>query len=129
MSSQPEIRPFARKHANLHRCNTYYLDRAYHNQTFAYQFSIPPGLHGQDIPYTFFNGANNIVVSDSTAVALQEYITSFAIKGAPSGPSLPSFPLYGNDSEIQDLNVTSITQIKDPVANARCLWWQKALYL
>ena len=34
----------------------FYFDRAYNNQTYAYEFSVPPALHGQDIPYTFFNG-------------------------------------------------------------------------
>ncbi|KAL8689466.1 MAG: hypothetical protein Q9218_004871 [Villophora microphyllina] len=109
-------------------CNTLYLDRAFGNQTFAYQFSVPPALHGQDVPYTFFNGPNTAVLSDATAVALQEYITSFAETGVPSGASLPGFPLYGNNSTIINLNATSITEIMDPTANARCLWWQKALY-
>ena len=109
-------------------CNTYYLDRAFGNQTYAYQFSVPPALHGQDIPYTFFNGPNAAVFNDSTAVALQEYITSFAMNGVPSGPTIPLFPLYGNESEIIDLNITSISDIMDPAASVRCLWWQKALY-
>ncbi|KAL8713078.1 MAG: hypothetical protein Q9225_006847, partial [Loekoesia sp. 1 TL-2023] len=39
-------------------CNTLYLDRAFGNQTYAYQFSVPPALHGQDVAYTFFNGPN-----------------------------------------------------------------------
>ena len=109
-------------------CNTYYLDRAFGNQTYAYQFSVPPALHGQDVPYTFFNGPNTAVQSDATALALQEYITSFVIRGSPQVGGLPMFPLYGNDSDIIDLNATSITQIMDPVANSRCLWWQKELY-
>lgn len=112
-------------------CNTRYLDLAYGNQTFAYEFSVPPALHGQDIPYTFFgtsNAADNAnVEADATAVALQEYITSFAEKGAPSGPQLPKFPLYGNNSQIEDLNATSISQIMDDTANARCSWWQLGL--
>lgn len=110
------------------RCNTNYLDRAFLNKTFGYQFSVPPALHGQDVPYTFFNGPSPAVTSDSTALALQEYITSFAENGVPSGKGIPRFPLYGNDSQIIDLNVTSITAFKDPSANERCLWWQKALY-
>ena len=71
---------------------------------------------------------NAAVRSDATAIALQEYITSFAKTGVPSGAGIPSFPLYGNDSTIINLNATSITEIMDPTANARCLWWQKALY-
>ncbi|KAL8708032.1 MAG: hypothetical protein Q9220_007028 [cf. Caloplaca sp. 1 TL-2023] len=109
-------------------CNTLYLDRAFGNKTYAYQFSVPPALHGQDIPYTFFNGPNAQVLSDATAVALQAYITSFATNGVPSGSGIPHFPLYGNNSEILNLNATSITDIMDPTANPRCLWWQKALY-
>lgn len=69
------------------------------------------------------------MVSDPIAVALQEYITSFAINGKPSGPSLPMFPIYSNSTDIIDLNVTSITDIMDPIANDRCDWWQKELYL
>ncbi|KAI4252900.1 MAG: hypothetical protein L6R42_007786, partial [Xanthoria sp. 1 TBL-2021] len=109
-------------------CNTIYLDRAFGNQTYTYQFSVPPALHGQDVDYTFFNGPDAAVVSAATAIALQEYITSFAASGVPGGPSLPQFPLYGNDSRILNLNATSITEITDPIAKERCLWWQKALY-
>lgn len=69
------------------------------------------------------------MVSDPIAVALQEYITSFAIKGQPSGPSLPMFPIYSDATDIIDLNATSITEILDPIANARCDWWQKELYV
>ncbi|KAK4695303.1 hypothetical protein P7C71_g2425, partial [Lecanoromycetidae sp. Uapishka_2] len=110
-------------------CNEYYLDKAFNNQTYAYQFSVPPALHGQDVAYTFFNGPNSAVVSDPAAIALQEYITSFAINGVPSGPSLPAFPIYTNATDIIDLNATSITTIRDPVANQRCDWWQKELYV
>ena len=109
-------------------CNTFYLDRAFGNQTYAYQFSVPPALHGQDIPYTFFNGPSPSVLNDTVAIALQEYITSFAESGKPSGPGIPMFPLYGNNSQILDLNISSIPDIMDPNANARCAWWQKALY-
>lgn len=113
----------------MNSCNTYYLDLAFQNRTHGYQFSAPPALHGQDVPYTFFNGPNSLVISDLTAIALQEYITSFAIKGTPSGPQLPLFPLYGNGSQIVDLGAQSITEIMDPVANERCRWWQKGLYV
>lgn len=91
---------------------------------------MPPALHGQDLAYTFFNGPSSSVVSDPIAVALQEYITSFAINGGqPSGPLLPMFPIYSNASDIIDVNATSITEIMDPIANSRCDWWQKELYV
>lgn len=110
-------------------CNTFYLDKAFDNQTYAYQFSVPPALHGQDVAYTFFNGPSSSVV-DPIAVALQEYITSFAVNGKPTaGPSLPMFPIYSNATDIIDLNATSITETMDPIANFRCDWWQKELYV
>lgn len=109
-------------------CNTNYLDRAFDNKTYAYQFSVAPALHGQDVPYTFFNGPNPAVVNPAIAVALQEYITSFAINGVPSGPGIPMFPMYGVNATEISLNATSIYEMRDPTANARCLWWQKALY-
>ena len=110
-------------------CNTFYLDKAFNNQTYAYQFSVPPALHGQDVAYTFMNGPSMSVTSDSAAMALREYITSFAINGKPSGPTLPMFPLYTNATNINDLNATSITSILDPTANQRCNFWQRALYV
>ena len=110
-------------------CNTNYLARAYKNTTHNYLFSVPPGVHGEDIPYTFFNGAPGAasadVIAPRTATALQEYITSFVINGQPSGPQLPFFPAYGSGATVQDLNATSIMEIRDPAANERCLWWQK----
>jgi carboxylesterase type B len=37
-------------------CNTRFLDTAFKNQTYSYIFSVPEGLHGEDVAYTFFNG-------------------------------------------------------------------------
>ncbi len=109
-------------------CNTNFLNRAYDNNTFAYQFSVPPALHGQDVPYTFYNGPSPAVGNDTVAVALQQYITSFATDGRPSGPGLPVFPLLGTDNELISLDISSISEMSDPTANERCAWWQKALY-
>ncbi|KAA6409016.1 MAG: carboxylesterase family [Lasallia pustulata] len=108
-------------------CNTVYLDHAFGNKTYSYQFSVPPATHGQDVPYTYFNGPSSSVLNDTVAIALQEYITSFTINGVPSGPSIPMFPLYGNNSEVLNLNISRISQIMDPNANARCAFWQKGL--
>ncbi|KAI9842058.1 MAG: hypothetical protein M1837_007483 [Sclerophora amabilis] len=109
-------------------CNAKYLARAYRNSTYNYLYSVPPGLHGEDIPYTFFNGPNPSVLAPSVARALQGYITSFAVNGRPSAPGTPTFGVYGSEAEVQNLNITSIERIPDPLSEARCLWWQKALY-
>ena len=111
-------------------CNTFYLDKAFGNQTYSYFFTIPPALHGQDIPYSYFNGPNpDEVAVPRIAIALQEYITNFAMTGSPNGPGVPNFPIYGPQATVQELNVTGITQTTDPTANYRCNWWQKALFV
>ncbi|KAK3720604.1 hypothetical protein LTR37_003653 [Vermiconidia calcicola] len=111
-------------------CNTFYLDKAFGNQTYSYFFTVPPALHGQDIPYSYFNGPNpDEVAVPRIAIALQEYITNFAMTGTPNGPGVPNFPIYGPQATVQELNVTGITQTTDPTANYRCNWWQKALFV
>ncbi|KAI9806534.1 MAG: hypothetical protein M1833_003721 [Piccolia ochrophora] len=115
-------------------CNTVYLARASRNTSHNYLFSVPPALHGQDIPYTYFNNeANPAVLSADIAVALQTYLTRFAATGDPNGASspaglLPAFPRYGPDSKVLNLNITGIDVVADPAANERCVWWQNAFY-
>ena len=109
-------------------CNTFYLDKAYGNDTYSYYFTVPPALHGQDVAYTYYNGPDPSVLSSQIAIALQEYITNFAEKGSPNEPGIPHFQMYGPHATVQDLNITGITEVMDPTANYRCNWWQKALY-
>ena len=61
-------------------CNTYYLDKAFKNQTYAYLFSAPPALHGFDVPYTFYN-ANETSTSAIRGVP-NPAITTLAMVGA-----------------------------------------------
>ena len=98
--------------------------------TYSYLFSVAPGLHGQDVPYTYYNGgpANSNVANTTVALVLQDYITSFAVTGVPKREGDPEFQMYSNQSTILNLNITSISEILDPTANARCLFWQKGLY-
>jgi len=114
---------------SIFTCNTHYLDLAYGNKTYAYEFSVPPAEHGYDVAYTFYNGvAGTEKVVEQVAEAMQQYITDFAQTGSPNGPGVPKFSMYGSSSTEQNLNVTGFAPMKDPTANARCAWWQKALY-
>ncbi|OBT43811.1 hypothetical protein VE00_06304 [Pseudogymnoascus sp. WSF 3629] len=115
-------------------CNTRALDLAYGNNTYSYYFTVPPGLHGEDVGYTFFNGDTStsndgLPVDRTVAEALQDYITSFAMNGNPNEVGVPFFPLYGGNSSTQVIGLGKLgTQVTDTTANARCAWWQKALY-
>lgn len=123
-------------------CNTFYLDLAYGNKTYAYEFAIPPAIHGQDVAYTYFTGNKNTpnaaisvenpyaITNVTVAIALQEFITSFAQTGKPVAiDGIPKFVTYGKDARIEVLNQASIYIGKDNTANQRCRWWQKGEYL
>ena len=112
-------------------CNTFYLDKAFGNNTYAYFYTIFPAIHGQDIAYTYYTGAGQAsgsVAVPSIAIAMQEYITHFAETGNPNEAGVPYFNMYSQNATVQVLNTTGITEAMDPTANQRCDWWQKALY-
>ncbi|KIX94759.1 uncharacterized protein Z520_09449 [Fonsecaea multimorphosa CBS 102226] len=110
-------------------CNVNYMGKAYGANISEYQFAVAPALHGQDVPYTFFNGpVNGSGVVAPVAQELQKYIVDFVQTGSANGTGVPFFPLYGPNAEETVLNVTGITHMTDPDANRRCAWWQQALY-
>jgi carboxylesterase type B len=117
---------------SIFTCNTNQLARALGNQTYAYQFEVPPALHGFDIGYTFWNGQPTNVSTVPPLIAplaqvLQGYITNFAMTGNPNGKGLPNFPMYGTGSVEVGLNVTINSRMRDPTENQRCVFWGKAL--
>ena len=87
------------------------------------------------------------MLNSQIAIALQEYITSFAETGnrkysdlfqpfdlanlniPANEQGVPYFVMYGQNATVQNLNITGISEVMDPTANARCNWWQKALYV
>jgi carboxylesterase type B len=114
-------------------CNTYYLSTDFLNETYSYLFAVPPAFHGFDVPFTYYTGGaiSSIptqVTNATVAIALQDFITSFAKEGVPMAEGVREFRMYGNESRVLDLNVTGIGEIRDSNANERCRWWQKALY-
>lgn len=114
---------------SIFTCNTFYLDRAFKNNTHSYQFSAFPGIHGQDITYTFADGDATQQVP-LVALALQTYITTFVINGMPTNTNaagVPMFPTYGTNDTVVNLN-TNISQIMDANASPRCQFWQQALF-
>lgn len=114
-------------------CNDYFFGEAYNGKDYAYYFTIYPGLHGSDVPYTYYNGgpATSSVLNTTAAIALQDWIVTFATNGVPRTPDVPAAPkfvMWGNGTD-EDLGLSTITHAADPTDNARCVWWQKGLYL
>ncbi|KAL3425899.1 acetylcholinesterase [Phlyctema vagabunda] len=131
--SQPYASPFYRLNRAISdftfTCSSTWLMHAYNTSaSYKYQFSVPPGNHTQDVPYTYFSTLNVQVLNETLAKTMQGWMTSFAQRGDPNRDGLPSFPAYGAESKILNLNRTYIPEIDDPMNNERCLWWQKALY-
>ncbi|RDW69759.1 hypothetical protein BP6252_08779 [Coleophoma cylindrospora] len=116
-------------------CNSRYLASAFSNRTWDYYFAIPPGYHGEDVSYTFFNGDtttldDGLAVQAPVAKRLQSYITMFTKYGDPNGNGTPFFPVYGANSSSLVLDITNAGTVqKDTVATAYCDWWQKGLYI
>lgn len=118
---------------NIFTCNTNQLARAFGNYTYAYQFEVPPALHGFDVGYTFYNGGSSNISTIPPLIApladvLQGYITNFAQTGNPNGIALPHFPMYQSNGTEVGLNVTVNSYMKDPTNNPRCVFWGKSLY-
>ena len=114
-------------------CATFHLATAFDNQTYNYLFSVPPGLHALDLGYTFYTGLEvepvfGTTINETVAVALQQYLTSFAQNGEPKANQLPDFPLYGSAATELNINISVIDTIRDSTANQRCRYWQNAPY-
>lgn len=114
-------------------CNARYLDTAFKNKTYAYEFDIFPALHGEDVPYTYYTGVGQSVsgvTSPQTALAMQDYFTSFAETGTPNqqGDGTPFFHMYSNNATVELLQSSSITEAMDPAANMRCDYWQSGVW-
>lgn len=100
----------------------------------AYLFSVPPALHGEDIPYTFFNGDTSttdegLPVNGTVAKAMQRYLTNFAMTGTPTAEGYQEFTLYGQNATLTNIGLTGLgSRMRDPGAVPQCKFWQEASY-
>lgn len=108
---------------------------AYQHKAYSYQFSVPPGLHGLDVEYTFYNdeGARGYnpatlsgIVSEESAHTYQRWITDFVTSGQPKNVNgLVSLPYPGTNSNAAtvNLNATGVSIIPEYAAGRRCEFW------
>ncbi|KAH8734514.1 Alpha/Beta hydrolase protein [Ilyonectria robusta] len=111
-------------------CNTRFLAAAFQNETYGYRFEYPPGLHGQDLAWTFFKGDDPAVLPE-LAIAMQRYLTNFAMTGTPNGEvaeDLPSFPLYGEQANLAIFGIDGVSIAQDATNHAKCDFWQKGVF-
>ncbi|KAL7943995.1 Alpha/Beta hydrolase protein [Trichoderma barbatum] len=99
-------------------------------QVHAWEFSVPPAIHGGDIPYTFYDGPA-AGVDPHVASIMQHAVAGFAKCGVPDAKllGLTSFPRYGKEATTVSLNVNSSGIMSDPTWNNRTLWLAQATWL
>ncbi|KXT15931.1 hypothetical protein AC579_1433 [Pseudocercospora musae] len=109
-------------------CNTFYLDKAYNNQTYSYYFAVPPAYHGSDVGFTYYTGSTTNDPSVQVAVNMQRYFLRFMRNGNPNGADVPTWNTFGSSANMKVFNTTgNLRQMPDNTANARCNWWQANL--
>lgn len=131
--SQPYTTPFDRLKLAIadftFTCSTRWLAAAYNYTSHNYLFSVPPGNHSQDIPYTFYNGPSATVKNDTLAIVMQRYLTEFGESGNPNRPGLDHWAETGQAGKVLNFNESFIdTRVDIETVNPRCSWWQQALY-
>lgn len=109
-------------------CHTSALATAFSNETWNYRFEIPPAVHAQDVPWTFFHG-NDSSVNSELAEAMQLYFTSFAKGGDPNKlGTFPLWPEYSDGARIMTFGVNGVGTDQDDARNRRCEFWQRGEY-
>lgn len=106
-------------------CNAHILAKDARTPAYGYIFDVPPGLHGQDIAYSFYTPGlpAPYVKDEALASEMQSYLTRFAKTGDPNGGSGVTIPKYQSASIVMDIEPGGFGLIKDDAANARCTWW------
>lgn len=114
-------------------CNAHYLAQKL-SPGYGYIFSVPPGLHGEDVAYTFFNGDTStsdmgVPIYPAVASAFQRYLTQYAMTGTPSAEGYQTFSKYGQNNTITLINFYGLgSHEADPAASSACQFWAQAPY-
>lgn len=115
-------------------CNTRYINQAnFLRTTYAYEWFVPPAVHGADLSYTFYDFGDVPGVNTTVATILQGYIVRFAQTGQPNAPNLPLFPPAKPGTTVQNVGSDFVGPIADERGieqlPERCNFWQNAPYL
>ncbi|KAF3925434.1 Acetylcholinesterase [Orbilia brochopaga] len=126
-------------------CNTRTIAQAYAGKTWNYQFSVIPGLHAEDVLFTFWHPGIKLgpieldfsldfLTSKNLATGWQSYLTSFVRSGNPN-TYRESFGLpwtvnwdksrVGDTVSALNMDLLGFSMINDPDTDAtRCGFWQ-----
>ncbi|KAH6989796.1 Alpha/Beta hydrolase protein [Ilyonectria sp. MPI-CAGE-AT-0026] len=125
-------------------CNSPILCWGLQNRTDNYVFAVPPGVHAQDVPYTFYNGPETRVggitpppttsAEISIAGILQNWIATFVTRGTPRADGVRPFKPYGSDANVLVMGVNATSNAPDisrgidaAFVPGRCAWLSQAI--
>ena len=110
-------------------CNTYSISRAYGNNTHNYLFNIPPGIHAQDLAYTWYPTGATPDFYANRAIELQGLLAQFVLTGDPNRDTYPVWDPYTEKANILKMSPEGFTQETDVgAANHRCEYLLSAPY-
>jgi cholinesterase len=108
------------------------VNTAFKGRSYAYSFSVPPAIHGQELYYVFYNHQTTDIhhrpINVTLARIVQDYWLNFARLGDPNGEDLPYFPQWGNNASVQGVSLADVAPTRDSTNNDRDRWWGLELY-
>lgn len=110
------------------QCKNLYLDTVF-DTSYASVFSVPPGLHAQDVAFNFYDhsqpDAELGIFNESLALTMQDYILTFVKQGFPSSTEINTtdWEQYAKDGLVMNLGLQDIAMTSDPVNSDRCRFW------
>ncbi|KAG5770183.1 hypothetical protein H9Q72_002848 [Fusarium xylarioides] len=123
-------------------CNQPFTSKGLNSTTNNYQFAISPGIHSQDLGFTFYRGAPidpsgapfppSSATDDAATRLLQTWIASFVTRGKPAAPQTIPFEPYGSKGNLIVLedhgNSPYVKRGVDPtILPGRCTWLAQAI--
>ena len=114
------------------QCNAFATHLGYNNQTRAYLFDVFPGVHAQDVAFTFYNSGETdffgAPVNEPVADFWQTYIADFARAGTAAGSTAALLPKYTSAGKTLRITPNGNTVDNDPARNARCRFLVQGLF-
>ncbi|SPO04279.1 uncharacterized protein DNG_06962 [Cephalotrichum gorgonifer] len=104
-------------------CTFRVLADAFKDSGYAYEFAIAPGVHIQDLRYTF-NSPSSPAPFPKAQNAMQTVIASFVKTGVPRLSDGTPFPHWGGDRSLVQITGTGTQTLASRVNNTRCDWWR-----
>ncbi|KAJ3492800.1 hypothetical protein NLG97_g5135 [Lecanicillium saksenae] len=107
-------------------CNFLALNEATKGAAHAYEFGVSPGVHTQDLAYTFDDPYSPPALAQARET-LVSAITNFAVYGRPDlivDGQAKHFPSWGSTKQQVTIGDRGSTVTHSAVNEKRCAWWR-----